>query len=316
VTESSSKLGRVLVTGASGFVGQHLVAALLDLGFAVVACPGPRELAKELRERCDRLVPGDICDPHVQADALEGVCAVCHLAAYIPERMADHRETLQCHLVNAHATLELGLKASEQGVRRFVHMSSGGIYAASDQPRYETDALYPTECGIGYMASKLSAELYLTDIGRRTPMEVVMLRLGTPYGPGEPPQKVIPTFLRLAEQGKPLCLAKGGLARFNFVYIHDVVGCLLAALSKGPAGIYNLASGEHASLRELAEAVVALFPGREVQLHVEPEVQGAFKGLPPLAIDKARLTWGFNPRPLAVGLQEYKLFLERERDGL
>jgi nucleoside-diphosphate-sugar epimerase len=139
-----------------------------------------------------------------------------------------------------------------------------------------------------------------------------MLRAGTPYGPGEPPRKVIPAFLRQAAQGLPLRVAAGGTAAFNFVHVADVADCVARAVGGGPAGIYNVASGEHTALRELAQAVAALYPPGRVAVEIAPPVPGAFAGFPPLSVERARATWGFAPRPLAIGLRDYQRSLAAE----
>jgi len=189
------------------------------------------------------------------------------------------------------------------------------MYAASDTPRIETDSLFPAEYATGYFASKLAAELYLMHLGKRTGMEVVILRVGTPYGPGEPRQKVIPNFLRLAAQGQPLYIANGGGTRYNFVYVTDVANCTAIAIENGPTGIYNVGSGEHTSILDLAHAIVELFEGREVPLHVQPPTTTHLSDFPALSIDKARRIWGFAPRSLATGLREYRASLAKESDA-
>jgi nucleoside-diphosphate-sugar epimerase len=263
-------------------------------------------LPPELQAQCEYVLSGDIRDPGTRQEALRNVQFVCHLSAYIPARFDDLQEAAQCYQVNAEATLELAAAASERGVRRFVQFSAGNMYAPSDRPCSESDSLFSTECAPSYFVSKLAAEIYLTHVWKHTPMEGVILRIGTPYGPGEPSQKVIPTFLRLAAQGQPLRMVNGGCAKFNFVYAADVADCAVKSLESGLPGVYNVASGEHTSLREMAQAVVELFGKPEVPLHIEPAAPGAFLGFPPLAIDKARRAWRFEPRSLAAGLREYR----------
>jgi nucleoside-diphosphate-sugar epimerase len=135
---------------------------------------------------------------------------------------------------------------------------------------------------------------------------VVILRAGAVYGPGEPSRRAIPTFLRQAEAGEPLRLVNGGGANFNFLYIADVVDCMLKAIGSGAPGIYNVASGECATLLDVAQAVVEMFDEREVMLQIEPAEPASFVGFPALSIDRARETWGFAPRSLAEGLRDYR----------
>jgi len=310
--ERSTGSARVLVTGAAGFVGQHVLTALLDAGYRVVALQRRRVLPPDVQARCECMLSGDIRDPGTRQEALRNVQFVCHLSAHIPARLDDLQEAVQCYQMNAEATLELAAAASERGVRRFVHFSTGNMYAPSDRPCSESDSVFPTECAPGYFVSKLAAELYLTHLCKRTAMEGIILRIGTPYGPGEPSQKVIPTFLRLAAQGQPLRLVNGGRPKFNFVHAADVADCAVRALESGSPGIYNVASGEHTSLREMAQTVEELFGEPKVPLHIEPATPGEFLGFPPLSIDKARRSWRFEPRSLAAGLREYRDSLAKE----
>jgi UDP-glucose 4-epimerase len=317
MTDGSAKnAGCVLVTGAAGFIGRHVVEALLERGQAIVALQHRRTMPLQIQARCKRVLSGDLRDPGIQQEALRDVQVVCHLSAYVPARFDDSpQEALSCYLVNAQATLELAVAASDRGIRRFIHLSTGNMYAASNRPCIETDSLFPAGYAAGYFASKLAAELYLTHLAKRTGIEVVILRVGTPYGPGEPGQKVIPSFLRLAAQGQALRIANGGGARYNFVYVTDVASCAVMAIEKGPPGIYNVASGEHTSIRELTHAIVELFGEREVPLDIEPATTAAaFPGFPALSIEKARRTWGFAPSSVATGLRKYLASLAEEND--
>ena len=304
---------RVLLTGAAGFVGRYVLAALLKSGYHVVALQHRAALPLELEAHCERVLAGDLRNPGIRQEALRDVQCICHLAAYIPARLDDLKEAAECYQVNAEATLELALAAAECGIRRFVYFSTGNMYAPSGGPCSETDSVSPTECAPGYFVSKLAAELYLLHVSKRSAMQSVILRIGTPYGPGEPSQKVIPTFLRLAAQRQPLRMVNGGATKFNFVSAADLADCAVRALENGSPGIYNLSSGEHTSIRELAQAVVEMFGEPKARLQIEPATPVAFPGFAPLSIDKARKTWGFQPRSLATGLREYQDSLAKDR---
>lgn len=306
----SSPRERVLVTGAAGFVGQHVAAALLDAGFRVVALCRHGRLPPELAARCDAVLQGDVCEPDVQRNALRDVQSVCHLAAYIPARYDGLAEIDRCFAVNARAAIELATRAADLGVRRFLHFSTGNMYVPGAGPRAETDRIFPADCASDYMVSKLAAEIFLANLVQRRPLELVVFRLGTPYGPGEPDGKVIPTFLRLAERGQPLHLAAGGIAAFNFVYVRDVAELAAHAVAARAQGTFNVGSGEHTTLLDLARAVGALKDGG-VAVDIEPAAETAFRGFPAIAIDKARAAFGYAPRPLAAGLREYRAFLRQ-----
>lgn len=299
---------RVLVSGSAGFVGRHVVAALLKRGHRVVALQRHKSLPPEIAAGCDRVLSGDICDSDFREQVLQDVQAVCHLSAHVPAQINDLDEAVKCYQVNAQATLALAKTAAEMGVSRFVHLSTGNMYAPSAAPCQESDPVYPQDHATGYFVSKLAAELYLGSIARQQGMETIILRLGTPYGPGEPAGKVIPTFLKRAAQGQPLSVVAGP-NRFNFVYISDVADCIVSAAENGPSGIYNLSSGEHTSLLDLAQAVARLFPDRQVEVRAEPAKPGTAPGFPAMSIAKARATWGFAPLPLSRGLLQYRSHL-------
>ncbi|WP_197518369.1 NAD(P)-dependent oxidoreductase [Mycobacterium sp. E3198] len=300
------------MTGAAGFTGRHVIRALTDGGYRVAAWQHRTPLPADLAALCERVTRGDIREPQARAAALDGVHAVCHLSAYIPADMGDLHEAAQCNEINALAAINLAEEAGQRGVRRFVQLSGANIYADSDSPRTESDAAFPSRYGTAYLTSKLAAEVYLSNIANRTDMEVLILRVATPYGPGEPAQKVIPTFLRLTAEGKPLRIVGGGVARFNYVHVADVAAAVLSAVGSGDGGIYNIASGEHTSLLELARQVVALYGQGDEALQVEPAMPGSFAGFAPLSIEKARQTWRFAPRSLGAGVREYRDHLVEE----
>jgi nucleoside-diphosphate-sugar epimerase len=259
--------------------------------------------------RCEAVRVGDLRDAEVQEEAVREVDVVCHLAAHIPERLGDLSEAEACYRHNALATLGLAGAAAKAGVRRFVCMSTGNMYAPTTEPCTESDAVMPVGPAMSYFASKLASELYLTQLRDETEMDTLVLRLATPYGPGEPVRKVIPTFLRRAERGERLRVTGGGSAKYNFVFVDDVAACTAAAVSRGESGAYNVASGEHTDLLTLAQTVASLYDDLTVRVEIVQESQQERAGFPQLSIAKARRTWGYDPLPLAEGLRRYREFL-------
>lgn len=298
--------GLVLVTGAAGFVGGHVLRILADAGYRLAVLQHRTPLPADLAALCERVTSGDIREAPVREAALDGVSVVCNLSAYIPARMDDLREAELCNQINALAVLELAEAAAQRGVERFIQLSTANLYAEASSRRCETDAVFPAQLGTPYFVSKFAGEVYLSNIANRTGMEALILRVATPYGPGEPATKVIPTFLRMAAEGEPLRMVNGGAARFSYVHVGDVAAAVLNAVVGGPGGIYNIASGEHTSVLELAQQIVTLCGDGGATLDIEPVVPGAFTGFAPLSIEKARQTWQFAPRPLETGLREYR----------
>lgn len=308
-TDAQGKVGksrRILVTGAAGFVGQHVVAALAERGQHVVALEHRRELPAKTRAQCCDVVVGDIADEQVQRRAVGQVDRVCHLAAYVPADLDDPAEAERCYRVNALATLGLARAAVERGIERFVYVSTANCYAFSGRPALEDDPVFPSTVGTYYFVSKLAGEIYLDHGCQHSSTSAVTLRIGTPYGPGEPRGKVIPAFLSRAALGERLRPRFGGKPTYNFVCVEDVAHCLAEASERGQGGIYNFAAGQSTSLLELAQAVAEIYADRQPSLIIEPEGDESVLGFPPISVEKACQTWNLAPAALGVGLRRYR----------
>lgn len=303
---------RVLVTGASGFIGRHVVKALLDNSYMVVAHCNKRKPPLEIANRCERVLSGDLFDANLMQEALRNVHIVCHLAAHVPSRYSILQDAAQCYSYNALATSAFAAQALAAGVSRFIYFSTGNMYGVSERPCVESDNIVPSEHATGYLLSKYAAEVYLSNLLHSSSMELVILRIGTTYGPGEPAEKVIPSFLRLAEQGHPLHVVNGGMAAFNFIFVADIANLTVQVIKSHHQGIYNVASGDHTRVIELANAVAALHVKNNVAINVEPLVTGGFKGFPPISIAKARTAFSFAPCSLSIGLRKYRESLMKE----
>ncbi len=308
--DGSHRKMRVLLTGASGFVGRHAAEALLNDGFQLVILQNRTGVPEEIVKQCDDLIIGDVRDAAVRRRAVRDIDVVCHLAAYIPERLGDLGEAEACFKSNALATLGLAAEASQVGVERFLFMSTANMYAPSKQPCAEDAPVLPAARAMSYFASKAAGELYLTQVGRDSGMEVLILRVATPYGPAEPPGKVIPTFLRRAANGESLLIRGDGTATYNFVHVKDIAGCVAQAVRIGRSGTYNIASGEQTGLLSLARTVASLFDERSIEVVLQRDADNTAPHFSPVSIEKARLTWDYDPLSLAEGLSRYRAALK------
>lgn len=305
--DTSQQAGRrTLVTGGAGFVGQHVITALHQRGERVVALQHRRKLPADIAAQCCEIIEGDLADEQVQLRAVQRVDRICHLAAYLPPNMDDAAEAEACLRVNALATLGLARAAVERGVERFVYLSAANSYGPGDGPVAEAAPVFPSRFAPYYLTSKLAGEIYLDYVCGPSETQVVTLRIGTPYGPGEPERKVIPALLALAARGEPLRLRHGGRPTFNFVYVEDVAHCVAVALEGGASGVYNFASGENTSLLGLAEALVELYAERPPPISIEPASEDCFLGFPAISVEKACRTWTLAPLSLREGLRRYR----------
>lgn len=249
---------RVLVTGATGFVGRALCPVLLNHGRQVVAVARKRG---EWPEGCDTRLVADIGPDTDWTEALDGVDAVVHLAARIHvvrETAADPRAAFR--RTNVDGTLRLAQSAAQAGVRRFVFLSSvkvlGDVSPAG--PLTESSAAEPQE---PYGVSKWEAEQGLAQVARETAMEIVVLRPPLVYGPGV--KGNFRALVRLLDRGVPLPLGAIGNQR-SLIYLVNLVDAIALCLSHDAAAgkTYLIRDGEDLSTPELARRLAAALDRR------------------------------------------------------
>ncbi|MER8648307.1 NAD(P)-dependent oxidoreductase [Mesorhizobium sp. M0586] len=245
-------VGRVLVTGASGFLGAHVMARLAALGTPTLGLGRDAKRCAALEAAGHRVVRLDLSQPFdaAAARALDGVDAIIHCAALSAPfgRLADFQTA------NVTATRNLSDFARGQGVRRFVHISSPTVcFAYRDQLGVSENAALPPPVN-HYARTKRQAEEIVLAAPEISP---VVLRPRGLYGPGD--RTLLPRLLQVARQ-RPLPLFRDGKARIDLTYIEDVVDAVLAALSAGSAAegqIFNISGGEVVPVRRIAEAACA-----------------------------------------------------------
>ncbi len=310
-----SEKGRVLVLGASGFVGRHVVRALAEEGWDVVAFdrdPFPYVAASGSNIEA---VQGDAADADQLRAALRNVRAVCHAAAYIPADYDASSAAETCFVANSLLTLRIAEAAIEAGVRRFLYFSTSAVYGYHRDPVTESAALLPIQSATYYAVSKLAGEIYLQNLGLHRALSVVILRLGSCFGPGMPVKTALAHFVDRASAGKPLCILGDGLAAFDYVFVEDVAAVTASAIGSDATGIFNVGTGMAYNVHDLARIIREVFKDRDVQLCHEAAGPEGRLGLPALNAEKAAKAWGFRARSLPDGLRDYRNAIE-EGDAL
>jgi UDP-glucose 4-epimerase len=264
---------KVLVTGGAGFVGSHVVDSLVEAGhepriFDLIASPhhDPAEFDTWL---------GDITDPVAVADAATGCDAIAHLAAVadVSEVAADPGYAQR---VNAGGTANVLEAARTAGVERVAYASTIWVYDGCESPvaDEETALQLPRH---PYTAQKLAGEMYCTSYAEVFGVDYSILRFGIPYGPRARAAAVIPSFFKDALARRPLTIAGGGLQSRRFTYVGDLARGVVASLvPTGRNRVYNLASEETVTIRDLATAVSEIVGDTDV-LHTEGR-PGDFRG--------------------------------------
>ncbi|MCW8194221.1 SDR family oxidoreductase [Proteobacteria bacterium 005FR1] len=255
----SRKLTYALVTGGTGFIGRALVARLRQTDIA------PRlALRQASTEAPDASVLGDFDATTDWTVALNGVEAVVHCAGRAHVLKESSSDPLQSFReTNTVATLRLASQAAEQGVKRFVFLSSIGVNGelTRDKPFEATDTPAPRS---PYAISKLEAEEGLWDIQRRTGMEVVVIRPPLVYGPGAPGNFGL--LARAIDSGIPLPLARIDNMR-SFVSVGNLADLIINCVKNPRAAgqLFLVRDGHDISTSELA-MLIGRAQGRPAKL--------------------------------------------------
>jgi nucleoside-diphosphate-sugar epimerase len=246
-------MGPVLVTGASGFIGAHLVRTLVRHGFDVVSVFHKAGLQEDKRHF--RL---DLRDHHGLETLFRQFrfSSVAHLAAAGVSAEAQNFEELVD--VNTVATAALGRMALGQGVERFLYVGSGFEYRPQ---AHAIDESAPLGASNLYGASKAGGWLLLDAMHRLDGLPLTTFRPFSVYGPGENPAKLVPYVILQGLRREPIRLSLGSQVR-DYVFIDDVVEALRLGLTTPEAAgkIYNIGTGpqEARSIRQLAESIVTI----------------------------------------------------------
>jgi dihydroflavonol-4-reductase len=257
---------RVLVTGATGFTGGHLVRALRARGDDVTAMVRSAQGAALLSEDGIRTVVGDLARPETLPEAVRsGFEVIYNIAALYREAgLADR----VYHQVNAVGVGQLIEAAAGAGVRRVVHCSTVGVHGDVEHPPANEDA--PLRPGDVYQVSKVEGERIARDAGARTGVEVVIARPSGIYGPGD--RRLLKLFRGVARR-KFFILGDGKIF-YHLTYISDLIeGFRLCGEVPAAAGrTYILAGGEVPVLNDLAAMIAeeARVPPPSLHLPVWP----------------------------------------------
>lgn len=296
---------RVLVTGATGFIGSHLCLRLLDLGMEVHGLDdlsrGSLKRAKILKNSGMSLHKADVRDWATVHEVLHEVKpdAVIHLAALISVEESIRMPELYME-VNAEGTRNIVRAASNVGSGRLIYASSAAVYGNPIRLPITED--HPTSPLSPYGLSKLMGERYVTSefIGREKP---VILRIFNVYGPGQNPEYagVITKFMERLSQGDPPIIFGDGEQTRDFIHVDDVVEAFIRSLDTplNETAVLNVGSGRPFKIIELARMMIRLYGLNVEPIHVPPrpgDVRGSYAD-----ISLAKRLLGWNPK---ISLEE------------
>jgi UDP-glucose 4-epimerase len=253
----------VLVTGGAGFIGSHVVDALLAAGGFDVRVlddfsTGKRENLAHCAGRI-HTIEGDVRDQTTVAEALDGAWGVVHLAAIASVTLSLEDPGL-VNDVNVGGTVAIANAAGLGGVGSLVFASSCAVYGdARELPIAESAPVTPLS---PYAASKLAGEHYCRVLGQRHRMRAVCLRFFNVYGPRQDPRSeysgVISRFATAALAGTSCTVYGDGLQSRDFVYVADVAdACLRALTTSSPhaGGPVNVGMGKRSTLLDVVASL-------------------------------------------------------------
>ncbi len=266
---------KVLVTGGAGFIGSHLVEALLRDGHAVRVLDdfssGTRANLKTVAGDTE-VIRGDCADPRAAARAVRGAEVVFHEAA-VPSVAVSVNDPARSHRAGATATLTTLLAARDAGVRRFIYAGSSSVYGDTPRlPKIESMAPCPLS---PYAVSKLTGEAYVRLFSSLYGMETLTLRYFNVFGPrqnaGSPYSGVISLFTTALLHGRTPVLNGDGRQSRDFTYVDNVVEAnRLALTARDLAGqTVNVATGKRITLLDLLRALAAI-TGRPARARRRP----------------------------------------------
>ena len=243
---------RVLVTGAAGFTGVSLALSLAAAGYNVRGLARTRERLAPLQEAGIQTVVGDIRNPAVLEEAIQGVDTIYHLAAVFRRAGVPDSEYREVHIDATRQLIELSAAA---GVRRFVHCSTVGVHGSVSEEAPATEDA-PFDPGDIYQLTKLQGEQVAIETAARVGVPLTVVRPGPIYGPGD--RRLLKLIGGVAR--RRFTLLGDGSARFQMVYIDDLTeGFRLAAESPTAAGrTYILTGDEAPTLNELVHEIAGV----------------------------------------------------------
>lgn len=301
-----------LVTGGAGFIGSHVVEALLRDGNEVICLDNfdpyydaglkRMNIASFTDKSIFCLVEGDVRDRGLLENIIQenSVEYVIHEAAQ-PGVRASVLNPMKTTDVNVTGTLSVLLASLDTGIKKILNASSSSVYGRVEYLPF--DEKHPMQPISPYGASKLAAEQYCEVYSELYGLPAVSMRYFTVYGPRMRPDLAVSIFTEKALRNKPIEIYGDGTRTRGLTYIDDAVSATLAAIKQG-SGAYNIGEGSRVSVRELAEKIIEL-TGSSSKLRYSSPIKGdAVHTQADIEKAKKELNWGPKVN-LGEGLQSF-----------
>jgi len=305
---------KVLVTGAGGFIGSHLVEELVKQGEEVRAfvrynSRDERGLLEDLPGEIQNqieIIPGDLKDPDGVKKAVKGCTKIFHLGALIaiPYSYVHPFDFVQTNIIGTAHLLNACLETNR--LEKIIHTSTSEVYGTAQY--IPIDEKHPLQAQSPYAASKIGADKLVESYTLSFGLPIATLRPFNTFGPRQSLRAVIPTIISQAIQGKKIRLGNVEPRR-DFLFVKDTVrGFIeLAKCSKAVGKVVNIGTGRDISIKELAEKILSQV-GKDGEIKVEnrrirPEKSEVMQLVSDIRLAKKLFKWA--PRySLEDGLRE------------
>lgn len=268
---------KIFVTGADGFIGSHLVEALISQCYNVRAFVFYNSfnswgwldrLPNSIRDNLD-IFAGDIRDPYGVKEAMKGCDFVCHLAALIAIPYSYHSPDTYID-TNIKGTLNILQAARELGIRRVIHTSTSEVYGTAKFVPITEE--HPLQGQSPYSATKIAADQLAYSFYASFGLPVVTIRPFNTYGPRQSARAVIPTIItQIAKSEQKIKLGAISPTR-DFNYVKDTVSGFIAALNsdQGVGEVINIGSNFEISIGNTAHLIAEVM-NTEIEILTEEE---------------------------------------------
>lgn len=294
---------KVLVTGAGGFIGSHLIERLVKEGCKVRAfvkynkgkCGNIDLLQNDVKEKIE-IIFGNVIDSDAVRRAAKNIEIIFHLAALvsIPYSYSHPREVIETNVLG---TLNVLIAGKENKVEKIIHTSTSEVYGTAQYVPIDENHILQAQSP--YSASKIAADKIAESFYRSYNLPVAIIRPFNQYGPRQSARAVIPTIITQALTSDAIRLGTLTPTR-DFTYVLDTVDAFIK-IAESPNSIgevINIGSGFEISIGDLAKKIISII-GRDVkivseELRVRPEKSEVIRLL--ADIKKAKKLLGWEPK--------------------
>lgn len=253
---------KILLTGATGFIGQHLIVALAKKygqNSILALTSGSMKSVNFVKYE-------SINHFNLSSDYFDNITHVIHAGAFTPKDSSESNEISSC-FENITFTNEL-VSFDYKSALRFINISTLDIYAPISQALSEASPIGPISL---YGSSKLYCEDIVKKFAQQKKADYINLRIGHVYGPGEEKyRKVIPITINNILEGVPLEIWGDGSELRSFIFIDDVVAAIIASIDSSEKNIdVNIVSGASISIKDLVKSIVQI-SGKSIEIRHKP----------------------------------------------